>query len=221
MEDRVKQFIRTVVCWYSSHGAKNLPWRVASDPWLVLLAAVLLRKTTSGQVTSVFSKLASLLPTPRHASEANPEELRRLIMPLGIVRRADCIVEIGRMLCEKHNCSVPCELNALDSLPCVGRYAASEVLLVTCGKPAALLDTNMARVLQRVLGVQSMKKRPHTDRELWAFAESIVPKDAEQAKAFNYGVLDIARLYCRPKSPKCGECPLRPLCLYAKNKVNT
>lgn len=219
MEELIKQFVKAVVSWYSSHGAKDLPWRNVRDPWLVLLAAVLLRKTTSGQVASVFSKIASLIPTPRHAAEADPEELKRLIRPLGIVSRADCIVEIGRELCAKHNCSVPCELEALDSLPCVGRYAASEVLLATCGKPAALLDTNMARVLQRVLGVQSAKKRPHTDRGLWALAESIVPKDAEQAKAFNYGVLDIARMYCGPKSPKCNECPLKRLCLYANKET--
>lgn len=217
MESSVREeLVNTVVSWYSAHGTEDLPWRRVKDPWLVLLAAILLRKTTSRQVASVFSKLASLLPTPHHAAEADPEELRRIIRPLGMVSRADCIIKIGKALCERHDCSVPCELDALDSLPCVGRYAASEVLLVACGRPAALLDTNMARVLQRVLGVQSAKKRPHTDRELWALAESLVPRDAGLAKAFNYGVLDIARLYCKSKNPKCSECPLMSLCLYAK-----
>jgi len=70
------------------------------------------------------------------------------------------------------------------------------------------------RVLQRVFCVKSLKKRPHTDRSLWAFAEAIVPKDIEEARSFNYGVLDFARKICTSRNPRCYECPLKNMCAY-------
>ena len=88
----------------------------------------------------------------------------------------------------------------------MGDHIAAEVLLRVCGQPEPLLDRNMIRVIERVFGVKSARKRPHTDPELWSFARELVPKDPEEAEKFNFGVLDFARKVCRARSPRCTEC---------------
>jgi A/G-specific adenine glycosylase len=79
----------------------------------------------------------------------------------------------------------------------------------------------MIRILERVFGVKSLKKRPHTDKALWRFAKTIVPAEPGQARKFNYGVLDFARKICTARSPKCPACPLRDICFfYAAGRSN-
>ena len=110
---------------------------------------------------------------------------------------------------------IPCERDKLKELPGVGDYIASEVLLVACGQPEPLLDRNMLRVIERVFGVKSAKKRPHIDPAMWSFARLLVPKDPELAEKFNFGVLDFARKICTAEKPYCSTCPVKDLCSYS------
>jgi len=210
-------FQSTVIAWYRERGDRDLPWRSAGDGWAVLVAAMLLRKTTTSQVVKLYGEFLRRYPTPAALVSASVEELRELLKPLGIEnQRAQLFKRLAEELAELGG--VPCDRGALKRLPGVGDYAASEVLLVACGRPEPLLDRNMARVLQRVFGVRPSKSRPHTDPEMWALARSLVPQDPELAKEFNFGVLDLARKICTARKPKCGECPLRGVCKYAQNQ---
>jgi len=210
-------FQSAVIAWYRKHGDRNLPWRSAGDGWAVLVAAMLLRKTTTSQVMKVYGEFLRRYPTPAALASASVEELREFLKPLGIEnQRALLFKRLAEKLAELGG--VPCDRDALKRLPGVGDYAASEVLLVACGRPEPLLDRNMTRVLQRVFGVRPSKSRPHTDPEMWALARSLVPQDPELAKELNFGVLDLARKICTARKPKCGECPLRGICRHAQSQ---
>jgi len=157
-------------------------------------------------------------PSPEKLLAGDREELERLLRPLGIEhQRAKHLREIAEHIVRAWGGSIPCDRELLKELPGVGDYIASEVLLVACDKPEALLDRNMIRVLERVFGAKSAKKRPHTDPELWRFARKLVPRDPELAKEFNYGVLDFARSICTASNPRCGVCMLKDICRYARD----
>jgi len=214
-KNRIEIFRRRIIEWYDIHGDKNLPWRNVRSPWAVLVAAFLLRKTTIIQVAKIYEEFLKRYPTPRAVLSAREEEIKELIRPLGIEhQRARHLKELAEHIEKKLGGKIPCIKDKLKELPGVGNYIASEVLLVSCDEPEPLLDRNMIRVIERVFEVKSSKKRPHTDPKMWAFAKMLVPKDPNKARAFNYGVLDLARKVCTARKPRCNECPIRDICSY-------
>jgi A/G-specific adenine glycosylase len=214
---RAEAFMKKLIEWYEKHGDKSLPWRSTNNPWAVLVAALLLRKTTVAQVLRMFEDFLKKYPTPRSLLSASEGEVRELIRPLGIEhQRARHLKKLAEQIEEKFGGRIPLTKEELKKLPGVGDYTASEVLLASCGKPEPLLDRNMIRVLERVFGVKSAKKRPHTDPMMWSFARTLVPEDPAEARAFNYGVLDFARKICTAGRPHCGECPIKDLCEHSR-----
>jgi A/G-specific adenine glycosylase len=214
-----KAFAERIVEWYKRSGDRGLPWRSRRDPWSILLAAFLLRKTTATQVARVYTKILRELPSPAHVLRAGTQRIERLLRPLGMHRqRARLLRKLAQCIVESHGGRVPGSKAELMALPGIGQYAASEVLLVAHGQREPLLDRNMARVLGRVFGVK-LGRRPHTDPELWAFARSILPQNQKEARSFCYGVLDFARRICTARSPKCPACFVRDICSSARTQV--
>ena len=210
-----------VAGWCEDNCDWGLPWRRSPTPWGVLVAALLLRKTTARQAAAVYEEFVRRYPEPRALLQAPEEELKALLRPLGIEnQRARLFKELARELAEKFGGQVPCNREALESLPGVGPYAASEVLLFACGEPEPLLDRNVVRLLERALGLKSSRKRPHTDPELWRKARELIPRGPAALKV-SLGLLDLARKVCTARNPKCGGCPLRDTCLYAKQRQRT
>ena len=212
---KIEEFKKQIIEWYEVHGDKHLPWRNTKDSWAVLIASLLLRKTTTAQVIEVYEEFLRKFPNPQAVLSAGEEEVKKSIRPLGIEhQRTKCIMELAKELVGQFNGQIPCSKEELKKLPGVGDYTASEVLLVAYNKPEPLLDRNMIRVLERVFGVKSAKKRPHTDRELWLFAKALVPEGSEEARKFNFGVLDFARKICTARDPQCAICPVKGICQY-------
>ncbi|MEM4640469.1 MAG: hypothetical protein QXT93_11400 [Thermofilum sp.] len=215
---KAEVFRQRIIEWYRLFGDRNLPWRVTDDPWAVLVAAFMLRKTTTEQVLKVYGEFIKRYPTPQSLMDADVRELEELIRPLGIEhKRARHLIELAEHIVRRFGGTIPCSREKLLELPGIGDYIASEVLLATCYQPEPLLDRNMIRVLERVFGIRSSKPRPHTDPVLWNFAKLLVPKSPLEARHFNYGVLDFARKVCKARSPLCGECPLTSICDYFSN----
>jgi A/G-specific adenine glycosylase len=213
-KSKVEEFRKRITEWYEVYGDKDLPWRRTRNGWAVLVAAFLLRKTTTEQVVRVYEEFMRRFPSPQALLSAPGDEVKAVIRPLGIEhQRAKHFIELARVLVQRFGGRVPCDRRSLNELPSVGDYIASEVLLRACGKPEPLLDRNMIRILERVFGIRSARKRPHTDPAMWSFARMLVPRDPEEAEKFGFGVLDLARKVCTAENPKCEVCPLRSLCV--------
>ena len=128
---------------------------------------------------------------------------RRSIRPLGLVRRAGTLRAMAKEVARLGG--VPGDLDALEALPGVGRYAANATLVVRFGKRAPVVDGVSARVYRRYLGLPS--DLPATsDRSLWEEVARATPRDA--SREWNWAVLDLAAEVCLPARPRCGVCPL-------------
>lgn len=212
---KINAFRNLIIEWYERFGDKDIAWRNTDDPWRVLVATLLLRKTTTTQVLKIYPKFIEKYPRASSILRSSKEEIKDVIKPLGLEnQRAELITRIAQVIVSKFKGKVPCSLDDLKKIPGVGNYTVSEILLVACRKPAPLLDRNMIRIIERVFGVKSVKRRPHTDPKMWAFAKVLVPRDPEEAKAFNYGVLDFARKVCTARNPRCSDCPIKDMCNY-------
>ena len=160
------------------------------------------------QVTRVVPKWLEFMeafPTPHACADAPLGDVLRLWQGLGYPRRArnlhaaaGRVVELGRF---------PDTLDGLRALPGVGPYTARAVLAFAFEAEAAVVDTNVARVLARAAG------RTMTAREVQAAADGSLALD--EPWAWNQCVMELGALLCRPTSPECTSCPLAAQCAWA------
>lgn len=219
MNNVVDTFKRRIIEWYRRHGQRELPWRRTKDPWMILVAAVMLRRTTTRQVLRVYNEFIKRYSQPGLLLNADLTEVELLMKSLGLRHRARQLLELADYIVKELEGKIPCSREKLKKLPGIGDYTASEVLLVYCDEPVPLLDTNMVRVLFRIFGAKPSKQSPYKDSKYYGFVTSLVPKDPEIAKCFNYGVLDFAREICTARKPQCGRCLLNDICTYASRTI--
>ena len=207
---KIKRFQEGVLKYWGASDRKNLPWRLTSDPWRILLAEILLRKTTAVQVARIYETIARL--SFKQIREMRSDDLEALLLPMGMYRvRARQIHAIAEVLASKKRQAFKSP-EFLQNLPGVGRYARNAVMCFAFNLPKPALDTNMIRLINRVCGIDSNRSRAHEDKHLWDFAETLVPKD--KCREFNWGVLDLANAVCKPRSPQCFSCSLQDICDY-------
>ena len=144
------------------------------------------------------------------------ETLEALLQPIGLYK----VRAVGLKAVAERLIDAPLEVLQSDeflrSLPGVGRYISNSVRCCAFDDAAPALDTNMIRVVQRVFGWTSQRKRAREDSALWDFADTLVP--IENAREFNWAVLDFGAAICTARQPKCSDCPLNDICSYYQQR---
>jgi A/G-specific adenine glycosylase len=209
-EGRFTHIRRALLSWWRDNG-RALPWRGERDPFRVLLAEVLLQKTPWWKVTRVYSAVLDRWPTADALAAADVGELADVLRPLGIVSRAPRVRELAAAVSQR-GC-VPTGLAELLDLPGVGDYVARAVRCFAFGKPEALVDSVSGRLLRRVFGLPDVGE-PGRDPRLQRLAASLVGK--ARPREVSWAVLDLASAVCKPKRPRCWECPLVQHCSWAR-----
>ncbi len=216
-EEKTKCLQEAVLNWFADYG-REFPWRGTHDPFSILVAEVLLRQTQAERVVEPYQELVSKFPDPASMGHANADQLRQWFHPLGLVRRADHMVEISRILVRDFGSRVPDSLVELMGLPGLGEYSARAVLCLAYDGQVPMIDEGSGRVLRRIFGLHS--NRPaYSDRKLLAKAEKLLPSGF--ARSFNLGLIDIAAAYCHSKNPGCSPCILINLCCYGQHSKPT
>lgn len=207
-------FQRSLLEWYRS-GRRRFSWRNGRrTAYQTLIAEMMLRKTDSAKVERLYDAFIARYPSPEVLAAADEAALRDEIRLLGIADRARLLRLTAQQLIEQHGGRVPANRAALMRLPGVGRYIANAVLCFAYRRDAALLDTNIIRVVERVFSVRSGKPRPRDDPKLWEFAASLVPEG--RAVSYNRALLDLAATICTASKPQCERCPLNQICDFAR-----
>ena len=199
----------TVEEWFEKNG-RHFPWRQSSNSFQILVAEVLLRRTQAFRVVGPYLELIERYPEIRDMAEADVAWLREWFRPLGLVNRAERLVEAAKTILEQHDGEVPKDLSEIESLPGLGRYSACAVLCLVHAGAAPMIDESSGRLLRRLLGLSSSGPA-YSDKDLFERAQRLIPYDA--SRRFNLGLLDIAAAYCHVGSPDCVQCPLRSLCV--------
>jgi A/G-specific adenine glycosylase len=190
---------RRLLRWYRVEG------RDTRDPWAVLLAELMLQRTRADLVPRVYQATMRRYPTAADFADAPAAELEVLLRPLGYHHR-NARLQAAADACRRR---VPRTMAGLLAVPGVGRYGATATLCFAYGRRLAVVDPSVIRVLGRLGLGESSRARPREDPSLWAAADELLPRNA--ARDWNYAVLDLGTLVCRPV-PRCRECPLVDLC---------
>jgi A/G-specific adenine glycosylase len=206
-------FQQRIRSWFLDCG-RSFPWRNRSAScYQRVIAEVLLQRTRAEMVASVFPAFVRRFPSWRILAAARKADLRTLLTPLGLWRRkAASIQRLSKEISRRHG-RLPRAREEIESLPGVGQYIANAILLFCQDEPEALLDVNMARVLERFFGPRKLADIRY-DPYLQELAHEIIPKKG--AREFNWAVLDFGALVCRARQPLCATCVLRTRCLFLK-----
>ena len=209
-----RRFRAAVLRWADGH-LRVFDWRMAErrDPYSAVVVEVLLARTRADAVAKVFPAVMALAPDPATLAGLEVDRLGEVLRPLGLFRkRATALRAVGRDLVDRFGGEVPASLEQLRSLAYVGPYGANAVLCFAYGRRRPIVDANVERLLSRCLGARRTTDKLGDDTALWALAEELLPRRAADVATFNYALLDLGALVCRPRAPLCGECPLVGMC---------
>jgi len=177
------------------------------NPFQLLAATILAAQATDERVNLVTPALFTHWPGPKELAAASLPEVEAVVRPTGFYRqKAKRLVEVSRGLVERFDGVVPQEVEALTTLPGVGRKTAILVINHAYGKPAGVaVDTHVQRVAGR-LGWSAAKDPERMEEEL----RDLVPKrewiHLQDLLAFH------GRAHCRAPRPRCTGCPVEDLC---------
>jgi len=153
-ENQVVTFRNNILKWFADNK-REYPWRETDDPFKVLIAEIMLRRTKANQVVNVYNKLFSKYPGIIDLANANDEQLEQIIYPLGLKWRSPTFKMVAKEILIRHNGKVPQERESLLSLPGIGNYVAGAVLSIAYNHQEWLIDSNVVRLLKRYFGIST------------------------------------------------------------------
>jgi A/G-specific adenine glycosylase len=202
-------FRRRLLAWYRRHG-RDLPWRQTRDPYHVLVSEVMLQQTQVDRVLPKYHEWLGRYPTMDALAGAPEHEVVRTWYPLGYNIRPKRLQAIAREAIDRHDGRLPDDEAALRGFKGIGPYTAGAVLSFAFGKRAAILDTNVARVLFRVFVGRGDPKAHKMVRRLWEISRTVLP--VKHVYDFNQALMDFGATVCSARAPRCPSCPMRARC---------
>ena len=208
-----RRFQRRLLAWYARHR-RDLPWRSTDDPYPILVSEIMLQQTQVDRVVPKYHEFLGRYPTFERLARARPAEVRRTWYPLGYNIRPVHLQGIARETMASYGGKLPDDAGALMRMRGIGRYTAGAILSFAYRRDAALVDTNVRRVLGRVfLGARRLR-RLRGDRAIWELAEALLP--AGRAYDYNQALMDFGATWCTPRAPRCPRCSMRSFCRAAE-----
>ncbi len=172
----------------------------------LMIAVRLSAQCTDARVNLITPALFERFDSLDAFAEADVAEVEKYVHSCGFYRqKAKDIVLACQMLRDVYGRRVPDSMDELLKLPGVGRKTANLLLGDIYGQPAVVCDTHCIRISNR-LGLAKGKEPEKVEAQLRA----ILPP--EESSDFCHRIVLFGRDICMARSPKCGECPLRPLC---------
>ena len=194
--------------WFDVTG-RTLPFRASRDPYGILVSEVMAQQTQISRVAEKWAGFMASFPTVHALAAASAADVLRAWRGLGYNRRALNLQLAARRMVADHGGRVPSRLEDLERLPGVGPYTARAVASLAYGQAVGPVDTNVRRVLRRVVAGE----QPMPAARLQAVADASVP--TERPADWTAAVMDLGATICRPTAPRCADCPLRIWCAFA------
>jgi A/G-specific adenine glycosylase len=204
-----RRFRRRLLAWYQING-RDLPWRRTDDPYHILVSEVMLQQTQVDRVLPKYHEWLEKFPSLDALAAAPEEDVTQTWRPLGYNIRPRRLQSIARESVAHYGGELPSDEATLLSFKGIGAYTAGAIRSFAFGQRAAILDTNVARVLFRIFIGDGDIKAHAMRKHLWRVSEAMVPR--KQVFDFNQALMDFGATVCVARKPKCGSCPLTNLC---------
>jgi A/G-specific adenine glycosylase len=212
---------RLLAWWDAAH--RDLPWRFVAgsvDPYRVWVSEVMLQQTQVATVIPYYRRFVRRFPSIQGLARAEEEQVLAAWSGLGYYTRARNLHRAAREAIARHG-GLPKTLEELRKLPGFGPYTAGAVASIAFGLPVAAVDGNVGRVLSRLFIIEG---DPHSTAfrvGVRTYAEALVAPargrpgsggGRERPGDINQALMELGALVCRPGTPRCERCPVKPLC---------
>ncbi|MGH9385349.1 MAG: A/G-specific adenine glycosylase [Vicinamibacterales bacterium] len=230
-----QRFRRNLLAWYRRNG-RDLPWRKTADPYHILVSEIMLQQTQVDRVLPKYHEWLGKYPTLAVLAEAPPDEVSETWYPLGYNIRPKRLQSIAQQAVAHYDGRLPSDHETLLSFKGIGEYTAGAIRSFAFRERAAILDTNVARVLYRVFIGQRKRSRPtkqatltasakaaasppkrdarrwkgRLHKDLWKVSEAVLP--SKHAFDFNQALMDFGAMHCSARKPRCAACPMKRFC---------
>jgi A/G-specific adenine glycosylase len=205
----VRAFRTRLAEWFDRE-ARKLPWRRTDDPYRIWLSEVILQQTRVDQGRAYYDRFVGRFPTVHDLATASLDDVLKTWEGLGYYSRARNLHAAARMVVDHFDGHLPDTVSELKRLPGVGPYTAAAIASIAFGRPAAVLDGNVIRVIARLASFGEDVTRSAARRRLQSAADTLL--DAAHPGAHNEAMMELGALICTPTSPACGRCPVSDPC---------
>jgi A/G-specific adenine glycosylase len=212
------EFGRRLRAWYRQN-ARDLPWRKTRDAYRILVSELMLQQTQVSRVVDYYGEFLDRFPTLAHVARAKPARVTEAWDGLGYYARARNLHKLAKQVTDNGRApdnTLPADAAELRALPGIGAYTAGAVSSFAYERRAALVDTNVARVLERVFAPGTQVKTTAGQRTVWTIAESILPRTGRATWTHNQALMELGALVCTARVAHCGKCPVKKVCASAK-----
>lgn len=201
-----KAIVARTLHWWD-RNRRALAWRAAPgqtpDPYRVWLSEVLLQQTTARAAAPYYQAFIAKWPQVEDLAAASLEAVMSAFAGLGYYSRARNLRACAKEIALRGG-RFPSEEAELRALPGVGAYTAAAVAAIAFGRQTTPVDSNIARILARLIALEAPAAR--TRGEIATAARALAPD--KRAGDFAQALMDIGATLCRPRNPACGACPL-------------
>lgn len=210
-EQAVEEFRGALLEWFREHR-RDFLWRAENASlYLIVIAELMLQRTTAAAVANVLPRFLSRFPDWESISVASTAELEDHLRPLGLwQRRVETLQRLAAKMVSRGGV-LPRDRGEIEELPGVGQYIANAILLFGHGEREPLLDVNMSRVLERYFGPR-LRADIRYDPYLQALSRAVVA--AGSPADVNWAILDLGAMVCRSRAPLCEACPMASRCRF-------
>src|SRR6187455_2508083 len=204
-----QRFRRRLLAWYRANG-RDLPWRRTSDPYHILVSEVMLQQTQVDRVLPKYHEWLDRYPSLAALATADEGDVTQTWRPLGYNIRPRRLQSIARESVERYGGELPSDEATLLSFKGIGAYTAGAIRSFAFGQRAAILDTNVARVLFRIFIAAGDAKAHAMRRRLWSISAVVLPY--KQVFDFNQELMYLCVTVCVARKPRCATCPIAKMC---------
>ena len=209
-----RRFRERLLTWYGRHG-RDLPWRRTDDPYHILVSEIMLQQTQVDRVLPKYAEWLEKYPSLDALAAAPEQDVRETWYPLGYNVRPRRLQAIAREAVTRYGGALPSDEATLLSFKGIGAYTAGAIRSFAFRQRAAILDTNVARVLFRVFVGKGDPKSHAMKRQLWVLSEAMVPR--RRVFDFNQALMDLGAMVCVARNPRCPICPMSKSCRSASS----
>lgn len=205
-----KAFQQAVLNWFQQHGRTDLPWQQPITAYSVWISEIMLQQTQVTTVIPYFQRFMESFPSVEQLADASLDQVLHHWSGLGYYARARNLHKTAKQIVSDMQGQFPDDIDQLMGLPGIGRSTAGAIRSIAFGKPAAILDGNVKRVLARFAAVEGWPGNSAVHRQLWELAEHYTPN--QFTANYTQAMMDLGATLCTRTTPNCGNCPLKTQC---------
>lgn len=199
--------------WYLDNE-RNLPWREPGvSAWAITVSEFMLQQTPVARVVPAWLAWGERWPEAQDVAAASLGDVIQQWGRLGYPRRAKHLHQLAQVIASDFGGQPPADVDTLESLPGIGPYTARAIACFAHGQPVPVVDTNVKRVVARVVEGTEGAGHWSTKQGLSRVDQAVGRELSDEDYCLSQrALMELGALVCTARSPRCDACPLREHC---------